>query len=100
MTKSEVIESYKQAKAKLEREMARYTVYEPRHEELRLMIYQINEFLDILENYLEWQVFDGGWSLCPPNPTTFKGFNLEPLKVVRSSFDYRNNAKKRWTKWN
>ena len=53
MTKSEVIESYKQAKAKLEREMARYTVYEPRHEELRLMIYQINEFLDILENYLE-----------------------------------------------
>ena len=54
MTKSEVIENYKQAKAKLEREMARYTVYEPRHEELRLMIYQINEFLDILENYLEW----------------------------------------------
>ena len=61
MTKSEVIENYKQAKAKLEKEMARYTVYEPRHEELRLMIYQINEFLDILENYLEWQVFDGGW---------------------------------------
>ena len=53
MTKSEVIESYKQAKTKLEREMARYTVYEPRYEELRLMIYQINEFLDILENYLE-----------------------------------------------
>ena len=52
MTKSEVIESYKQAKAKLEREMARYTVYEPRHEELRLMIYQVNEFLDILENYV------------------------------------------------
>ena len=89
MTKSEVIESYKQAKAKLEREMARYTVYEPRHEELRLMIYQINEFLDILENYLEWQVFDGGRSLCPPNPTTFKGFILELLKVVRLSFNYR-----------
>ena len=93
MTKSEVIENYKQAKAKLEREMARYTVYEPRHEELRLMIYQINEFLDILENYLEWQVFDGGWSLCPPNPTTFKGFILELLKVVRLSFDYHENVK-------
>ena len=93
MTKSEVIENYKQAKAKLEKEMARYTVYEPRHEELRLMIYQINEFLDILENYLEWQVFDGGQRLYPPNPTTFKGFILELLKVVRLSYNYHENVK-------
>ena len=80
MTKSEVIENYKQAKAKLEKEMARYTVYEPRHEELRLMIYQINEFLDILENYLEWQVFDGGGEVfAPKTPTTFKGFFKKSL---------------------
>ena len=29
-----------------------------------------------------------------PYPTTFKGFNLESLQVVRLSFNYRINAKK------
>ena len=53
MTKQEVINSYKEAKERLEKEMARYNVYHERHEQLRLQIYQINEFLDILENYLE-----------------------------------------------
>ena len=53
MTKAEVIKNYKEAKVRLEREMKRYDIYHPRHEELRLQIYQINEFLDILENYLE-----------------------------------------------
>lgn len=53
MTKAEVIKNYKEAKARLEKEMERYDIYHPRHEELRLQIYQINEFLDILENYLD-----------------------------------------------
>ena len=53
MTKAEVIKNYKKAKERLEKEMERYDIYNPRHEELRLQIYQINEFLDILENYLE-----------------------------------------------
>ena len=53
MTKAEVIKNYKEAKDRLEKEMKRYDIYNPRHEELRLQIYQINEFLDILENYLE-----------------------------------------------
>lgn len=53
MTKAEVIKNYKGAKERLEKEMKRYDNYHPRHEELRLQIYQINEFLDILENYLE-----------------------------------------------
>lgn len=53
MTKAEVIKNYKKAKERLEKEMKSYDKYNPRHEELRLQIYQINEFLDILENYLE-----------------------------------------------
>lgn len=53
MTKAEVIKNYKKAKERLEKEMKSYDIYNPRHEELRLQIYQINEFLDILENYLE-----------------------------------------------
>lgn len=53
MTKQEVINSYKKAKARLEEEMKRYDIYHERHEQLRLQIYQINEFLDILENYLK-----------------------------------------------
>lgn len=30
-----------------------------------------------------------------PYPTTFKGFNLESLKVVRLTYDNRINAKKK-----
>lgn len=56
MTKAEVIKNYKEAKERLEKEMERYDIYNPRHEELRLQIYQINEFLDILENYLEQEI--------------------------------------------
>ena len=31
----------------------------------------------------------GGKVFAPKTPTTFKGFILESLKVVRLSFDYR-----------